>query len=718
MNEEYDNILNALRHSLSYWKPPENITPSEWADKYRQLSSPPAHAPGKYSSDEMPHVRGIMDAFVDDDISEIVVMASARGGKTTIMENLAGYSIHIDPKMILMVQPTLDKAEKFSRDHIETMIQSTPALKSRVLRSVGNTAGSTSLSKIFPGGRLTISGTKSEGDGRSITAQWVLMDEVSALDAEMGDRGSTLKVFQERLRGARIGAKFGLFSTPTDVETCLIYDRFKRTGKRHYLVKCPNCGELHEISHKNLRYNVKIEHGVGRIIDGEVKYECPQCSSLWNEYNRAKAINDGQWTNTKPISGRVGFTFSTLINKHVSMKIIAQEFEDCKTIDGNSWNYKSYKQFTNEVLGRPWIQPGSGKITVKDIVERCAEDASVGYWDHQVPIGTAYLVMTVDTQGNREKNDGWFSWQVTGIQTKQRMCVIERGEVRIDPRNPESWDTLKRVFNKERYDAFGNLFRCEIAFIDAGGDFPQEVASGCQKNQKWYAIRGITTSSNNIISQVKSGTIKDKYGGWLNINSQECKNIVLSTIPNTISNQGYQYISFSPYINKDHINEVLSEYKAYDRASGKMLWKPRGNNRTEGADLLIYAYAASRHFEHITNNRGKYSHSWLMNKADILEQRFFANKIDNIIEKYDWCTNNNYHEIHEEDLTDTNKEEIPQKVVDEKPKTMHIPNPFELMKQKNQNNTEFNKDNKNNAPNRHGATIKKMGGGTIFYNKK
>ena len=69
-----------------------------------------------------------MDACSDPDIQEVVVMAGAQLGKTEAILNIIGYHIHHDPSPILVLQPTLDMAQAFSKDRVASgLIRSTPA---------------------------------------------------------------------------------------------------------------------------------------------------------------------------------------------------------------------------------------------------------------------------------------------------------------------------------------------------------------------------------------------------------------------------------------------------------------------------------------------------------------------------------------------------------------------------------------------------------------
>ncbi|MDR0703184.1 MAG: phage terminase large subunit family protein [Azoarcus sp.] len=108
------------------------MTVSQWADDRLHLSPEDSAEQGKYTSARAPYQRGIMDAFNEDRAEEIVVMSSAQVGKTLIFKSVVGYHIDVDPSPILVVQPTVEMAETFSKDRLAPMIRDTPVLRGKV----------------------------------------------------------------------------------------------------------------------------------------------------------------------------------------------------------------------------------------------------------------------------------------------------------------------------------------------------------------------------------------------------------------------------------------------------------------------------------------------------------------------------------------------------------------------------------------------------------
>ena len=67
-----------------------------------------------------------MDACSDGNIKEVVVMAGAQLGKSEALLNIIGYHIDNDPSPILILQPTLEMAQTFSKEPISNGILKAP----------------------------------------------------------------------------------------------------------------------------------------------------------------------------------------------------------------------------------------------------------------------------------------------------------------------------------------------------------------------------------------------------------------------------------------------------------------------------------------------------------------------------------------------------------------------------------------------------------------
>lgn len=125
--------------ALGALKPPPNLTLSQWADNYRRLSAEASAAQGRWNTDNAPFQREIMDAIGDVHIRKVVAMMCAQSGKTDgLILNTIGYYMSYYPAPIMIVQPTVNLGESFSKDRLATMIRDTPVLRGLAVSNKAN----------------------------------------------------------------------------------------------------------------------------------------------------------------------------------------------------------------------------------------------------------------------------------------------------------------------------------------------------------------------------------------------------------------------------------------------------------------------------------------------------------------------------------------------------------------------------------------------------
>ena len=149
--EHLTTLRDLTAQTFQLFEPPPDLSLSQWADEYAYLSPESAAEPGKWTS--ISYQRGIMDAFTDPAIERVTVMKSARVGYTKILNNAIAYHMTLDPCNMLVVQPTIEDAEGYSKDEIATMLRDTPCLESIISDPKAKDGSNTILKKSFLGRR-------------------------------------------------------------------------------------------------------------------------------------------------------------------------------------------------------------------------------------------------------------------------------------------------------------------------------------------------------------------------------------------------------------------------------------------------------------------------------------------------------------------------------------------------------------------------------------
>ena len=147
-------VTDYQKEALKFLKPPEDITVSEWADKYRVLDVKSSAMPGPWRTEQTPYLKGIMDEFNNYETEEIIYVKPTQVGGTECLQNMVGYIIQQDPAPTMIVYPTDKLAESISENRLQPMIKAAPGLKKRYLEN-----DSTRLELQFDGMYLTLAGS-------------------------------------------------------------------------------------------------------------------------------------------------------------------------------------------------------------------------------------------------------------------------------------------------------------------------------------------------------------------------------------------------------------------------------------------------------------------------------------------------------------------------------------------------------------------------------
>jgi phage terminase large subunit GpA-like protein len=300
-------------------KPTPKLDLVQWADAFRYLSPEAASQPGRWATKAVEVARGPMLAVTEPGVHEITVMCCTQLMKTELLLNVIGYFTHQDPAPMLLLQPTVELAEAFSKDRIDPMFRDSPVLRDLLGDKRSRDANNTILHKSFPGGHLTMVGSNAPGNLAMRPVRVVLCDEVDKYPASAGNEGDPIKLAMER------SATFWNWlvittCSPTLAGVSRIEKNYERSDKRVFSVPCPHCGDAREMQWQHVLWT-----------EGQPEtaaYRCPECGCLWSEPERLRAIARGSWVATRPFNGHAGFAVSKLASPWESLSKLARKWED------------------------------------------------------------------------------------------------------------------------------------------------------------------------------------------------------------------------------------------------------------------------------------------------------------------------------------------------------------------------------------------------------
>ena len=84
-----------------------------------------------------------MEAVNDPEVQSVVLMWASQTGKTEVLNNVVGFFICEEPSPTLVLQPTLDMAETWSKDRLAPMVRDTAVLTDLVADAKARDSGNT-----------------------------------------------------------------------------------------------------------------------------------------------------------------------------------------------------------------------------------------------------------------------------------------------------------------------------------------------------------------------------------------------------------------------------------------------------------------------------------------------------------------------------------------------------------------------------------------------
>lgn len=442
-------LKSAIARGLS---PDPDLSLSDWADENRILSSKSSSEPGRWRTSRTPYLRKIMDCLSPTTRYEkIIFKASAQIGKTTVGENWLGYIIDKCPAPILIVQPTVDMAKKFSQQRIDTMIESTECLKGKIVEKKSRDSGNTLFLKNFEGGMLMLAGSNSATSLRSMPIRFVYMDEVDAYPDDVDGEGSPIELAGKRT-ATFSKRKIFMTSTPTVDGLSKIDAAYVQTDQNQYFVPCPECLEFQTIEFDNLRFDRDENQ---KPILSTVRLKCIHCEALIPEHKKTEMLLAGEWRATCPenIDRKIiGFHINSLYSP-LGWYSWQQAIKDYHDADGNVMKMKT---FVNTVLGETWKEKGEAPDWRRLYDRR--EDYKIGV----VPMGAVVLTAAADVQKDR------IVCEIKGWGRNLRSWSIDYRTILGDPADVDVWRELAMILTEDFQHECGQILRVSKMVVDSG----------------------------------------------------------------------------------------------------------------------------------------------------------------------------------------------------------------------------------------------------------
>lgn len=486
---------------LAILKPPERLTVSQSAAKYRKLNNPGAYV-GDWKNSTAPYMVEPMDMLDSREHDGLAFVGPAQSGKTdALIINWAAHSIKADPMDMIIYSPTSAASRDFSLRRIDRLHRHSPDIGAMLAKSRDS---DNRLDKHYiTGAMLTMSHpSPTEFAGKPI-ARAALTDYDRMPDDVEGDGapydlaskrtttfGSYKMCLAESSPSRPIEDPKWIARTPHEAPPCKgILALYNRGDRRRWHWPCPHCGEYFEGEWRHLVWDDTLPTIVERAES--VKMVCPRNGcvimpeerfemNLWGTWLKdgetftadGKRIGIGQRTKIASfwLKG-VAAAFTTWANLVSTYLAALNEYE----MTGDEG---ALQKFFNTDLAEPYISRGADTERLPEHLKARAEELG----EKVVPLGVRFLLATVDVQKNA------FVVQVHGIcpGTPVDIAVVDRFTIHKSKRTDhdgehtwvkpatylEDWDLIIEQVMDATYplaDGSGRRMAVKLTLCDSGG---------------------------------------------------------------------------------------------------------------------------------------------------------------------------------------------------------------------------------------------------------
>lgn len=576
-----------IRLARDYLQPVALTTVSEWADRYRMLSRKGAAEPGPYRTDRTPYLREPMDLLSPaSPVEEVSLMFAAQLGKSEAGNNFVGHTIDVDPGPLMIVQPTIDMAKRYSRQRVAPMIQDTPVLRRRVKENRSRDESNTTLVKDFAGGLLIIAGANSAAGLRSTPVKKLFLDEIDAYPLDVDGEGDPIMLSEKRA-ATFLRRKLLKTSTPTVKGFSRIEQCYLAGDRRRYHVPCPHCGVEQVLQFSALQW---LRDDVGAPIPGSVRYVCPHCGGAVAEHQKPAMLAAGRWIAERPTQKAASFHLSALYSPWLTWEQVVAEFYEANEA-AKAGDISKLKVWTNTVLAETWEDDGD-RVSEHELAKR-AEDLP----RRVVPAWGLVLTSGLDVQADRVECYVW-AWG-----RGERSAIVEREIVYGSPSDEATWRRVDEFLATEFEHALGGRMKMHAAAIDSGGHHTQEVYHFCRA-RAWrhiIAIKGASQAGKAVLGKptdldVSFRGVKIKRGVKLwPVGTDTAKATLYGRL--RLTEPGAGYVHLGKWLPAEVFEQLTAErlVTKYHKGRPRLEWMKPAGRRNEALDCAVYALAAAHY---------------------------------------------------------------------------------------------------------------------------
>lgn len=546
-----DRLPDWIRESVSSsLRPPERLTVSEWADKYRKLSAKTSLLQGDWKTSVTPYLREIMDFVSSSSASELVLVKGSQLGGTEAVINSLGWLVSQSPCPCMVVYPVETLASSVAKNRLKP-------LNSLTLADIYDADHSEVIEHQYRNGAVVyLAWANSAAALSSKPCRCVFFDEVDKYPPMAKGDADPIKLGEERTKTFSYKAKIVKLSTPT-LESGHIWRAFGKCEEiKHYYVPCPHCGEMIAFSFDCVKWSPEWDF---REIRDRAYYVCQKCGGRIETSQKTELVENGRWIGERGVENPVsiGYQISSIYSPFLRFGDVAVKFLTSKN------DYTELMNFVNGWLAEPFKEEIEAKRKTSFL------SSSTKYDKWQVPVWCEYITAGFDVQKDAEL----FYYCIRAWGVRGKSTLVAEGSCYSFAEVEKIIDTsfvcpdTGRVFSGVNLAAMDSGYMSDLVY-----DFCAE------REDLVVPVKGddkIPPDTAYLVSTVRRSAGKTKGNGLrlyrLNVNLYKTQ--IQSRLSRGLESSG----SWNVYkdVSKMYEGAIFSEIQERDLKTRKVRWVPR-----------------------------------------------------------------------------------------------------------------------------------------------
>lgn len=497
----YPTLGDIMLEAATIFQPPERLSVSKAAEKYRYLHNPPAYI-GPWKNTTTPYMVEPQDMFASRQHNGLCFVGPAQSAKTdALILNTLLYTTICDPADFILYQTSQASARDFSKRRIDRLHRHSKVAGAQLIEGRHN---DNTFDKFYKTGMMfTLSWPSiNEMSGRPVPR--VALTDYDRMPMDVDGEGSPFDLGQKRTTTFKSFGMTVVESSPgkevLDPKWIASPDRpheappcegilsiYNRGDRRRWYWPCPQCGEFFEGQFSMLRWEDKgdvmetsktvymVCPRNGCMIRPQDRYEMNQ-RGVWLREGE-KIDKDGVRSGKGVVSEMASFWLKGVAAAFITWQSLVSKYLNADEDYRRTGSQEALKSTVNTDQGDPYTPKGLEATRLPEDLK----DQAIALPEKHVPPEVRALFACIDVQKNR------WEVQVHGIApgSPYKIFVIDRFSIlkseRLDDDGdrhyvrpsafPEDWDLLTPQVIDRKYPLADGTGEMGIAmtFCDSGG---------------------------------------------------------------------------------------------------------------------------------------------------------------------------------------------------------------------------------------------------------